>query len=98
MVLARMTGNVLLIRYTTEVVSRCSLILAMYGRPHSADCGVDEHREIVTALEKGDAAKASKLMDTHLAAVAGRALLQAKPNGDIREVLAPYAAKIKAML
>lgn len=97
LVLARMTGNVLLIRYTTEVVSRCSLILAMYGRPHSADCGVDEHREIVTALEKGDAAKAGKLMDTHLAAVAGRALLQAAPNGDIRDVLAPYAAKIKAL-
>jgi DNA-binding GntR family transcriptional regulator len=97
LLLARMTGNVLLIRYTTEVVSRCSLILAMYGRPHSADCGVDEHREIVAALEKGDAAKASKLMDTHLAAVAGRALLQAKPNGDIRELLAPYAAKIKAL-
>ena len=97
LLLARMTGNVLLIRYTTEVVSRCSLILAMYGRPHSADCGVDEHREIVTALEKGDAAEAGKLMDTHLAAVAGRALLQAKPNGDIRDLLAPYAAKIRAL-
>lgn len=97
LVLARMTGNTLLIRYTTEVVSRCSLILAMYGRPHSADCGVDEHREIATALENGDAAKASNLMDVHLAAVAGRALLQAKPAGDIRDVLAPYAAKIRAI-
>lgn len=97
LLLARMTGNVLLTRYTTEVVSRCSLILAMYGRPHSADCGVDEHREIVAALEQGDAATAGKLMDTHLAAVAGRALLQARPAGDIRDVLAPYAAKVKAL-
>ena len=97
LLLARMTGNALLIRYTTEVVSRCSLILAMYGRPHSADCGVDEHREIVSALEKGDAAKASKLMDSHLAAVAGRALLQAKPAGDIRDLLAPYAARVRAL-
>jgi len=97
LLLARMTGNVLLIRYTTEVVSRCSLILAMYGRPHSADCGVDEHREIVAALEKGDATTAGALMDSHLAAVARRALLQAKPNSDIRDVLAPYAAKIRAM-
>jgi len=97
LVLARMTGNTLLIRYTTEVVSRCSLILAMYGRPHSADCGVDEHREIVDALEKGEAGKAGKLMDAHLAAVAGRALLQAKPTADIRDVLAPYAAKLRGL-
>jgi DNA-binding GntR family transcriptional regulator len=96
LVLARMTGNHLLIRYTTEVVSRCSLILAMYGRPHSATCGVDEHREIVAALEKDDSAKAGKLMDEHLVAVAGRALLQAKPDLDIRDLLAPYAAKVKA--
>jgi DNA-binding GntR family transcriptional regulator len=39
LVLARMTGNGLLTRHITEVVSRCSLILAIYGRPHSAECG-----------------------------------------------------------
>ncbi|APO73499.1 GntR family transcriptional regulator protein [Rhizobium etli 8C-3] len=40
LLLARMTGNQLLIRYVTEVVSRCSLILAMYGR----------HRRIVASM------------------------------------------------
>lgn len=95
LVLARMTGNQLLIRYVTEVVSRCSLILAMYGRPHSADCGVDEHAEIISALEKGDAAGAMHLMDRHLECVAGRALLEARPENDIRDLLAPYAAKVR---
>ncbi|MGK6315897.1 GntR family transcriptional regulator [Neorhizobium sp. DT-125] len=95
LILARMTGNQLLIRYVTEVVSRCSLILAMYGRPHSADCGVDEHAEIIGALEKGDAARALLLMDRHLESVAGRALLEAKPENDIRDLLAPYAAKVR---
>ncbi len=97
LLLAKMTGNQLLIRYVTEVVSRCSLILAMYGRPHSADCGVDEHRQIVEALVKGDAARANELMDGHLASVASRAMLEAKPERDIRDLLAPYAARIKGM-
>jgi DNA-binding GntR family transcriptional regulator len=48
--LGEMAGNGLLRRYLGEVVSRCSLILALYGRPHSADCAVNEHREIVAAL------------------------------------------------
>lgn len=97
LLLARMTGNQLLVRYVTEVVSRCSLILAMYGRPHSADCGVEEHAEIIDALERGDAQKASHLMDHHLEAVAGRALLEARTEHDIRDLLAPYAARIKGM-
>lgn len=97
LLLARMTGNQLLIRYVTEVVSRCSLILAMYGRPHSADCGVDEHAEIIAALERGDAPKASHLMDHHLESVAGRAMLEARAEHDIRDLLAPYAARVKGM-
>jgi DNA-binding GntR family transcriptional regulator len=97
LLLARLTGNHVLIRYVTEVVSRCSLILAMYGRPHSTDCGVSEHIEIVDALIAGDAARASQLMDHHVASVASRALLQEKAERDIRDVLAPYAARIKGL-
>lgn len=97
LLLARMTGNQLLIRYVTEVVSRCSLILAMYGRPHSADCGTDEHRHIIEMLARGEAASACELMDGHLAAVAGRAMLDARPEQDIRVLLAPYAARFKAL-
>ncbi len=97
LLLARLTGNHVLVRYVTEVVSRCSLILAMYGRPHSSDCGVSEHGEIVDALIAGDAARACHLMDHHLAAVASRALLQEKAERDIRDVLAPYAARIRGV-
>ena len=90
--LARLTGNALLIRYVTEVVSRCSLVLAMYGRPHSADCGAREHAAIVEAIAAGHSDVAMELMDHHLAEVASRALLGAKVEHDIRKVLAPYAA------
>ena len=90
--LAAMTGNQLLLRYVTEVVSRCSLILAMYSRPHSSDCAVTEHADIVDALAAGDAGTAVDLMQRHLDAVSGRALPAARPERDLREVLAPYAA------
>lgn len=93
LLLARMTRNATLIRYITELVSRCSLILAMYGRPHSAECGANEHAEIVEALINGDAERAGALMEAHLRHVAGRALLTAAPARDIRLVLAEYARR-----
>ncbi len=89
--LAKMTGNALLLRYVQEASSRCSLILAIYGRPHSTECAVSEHRQLIDALRAGDAARAADLMDHHLRAVVTRALLTPRVERDIRDVLAPYA-------
>jgi len=91
--LAEMTGNPVLARYVSEVASRCGLILALYNRPHSPECAVNEHRDIITALASGDAARATALMDHHLDAVADRALISAHPakERDIQDILAPYA-------
>ena len=75
-VLAEMTGSALLARYVSEVTSRSGLILAIYGRPHSSECAVSEHRAIIEALASGDAARAAAVMDEHLEAVADRALIQ----------------------
>ncbi|MEZ5935626.1 MAG: GntR family transcriptional regulator [Alphaproteobacteria bacterium] len=88
--LAELTGNGILARYVAEMVSRCSLILAVYGRTHSSDCAVEEHREIIRALRDGDAEKAMAIMDAHLGAVAGRAELTAGPEPDLASVLARY--------
>ncbi len=52
------------------MASRCSLILALYGRPHSSDCAVNEHQLVIEALVRGDADSAVRIMDEHLAAVA----------------------------
>lgn len=90
--LAEMTGNALLLRYVQEVASRCSLILAIYGRPHSSECAVSEHRELIEALRQGDGARAAALMDHHLQAVVTRALLTPRVDRDIRDALAPYGA------
>lgn len=95
-VLARMSGNQILSRFVSEVVCRCSLVLAMYGRPHSAECGVTEHEAIVDALAEGSGPKASQLMDDHIAAVAERAFLNKRIQPDnLSNLLAPYAARLK---
>lgn len=86
--LAALSGNVLLLRYVTELVSRCSLVLAMYGRPHSAECAVNEHLALVEALVAGEGARAADLMDGHLDAVAGRALMARPKEADLRTILA----------
>ncbi len=92
--LAEMTGNKLLIRYLTETVSRCSLVLTIYGRPHSVDCGIDEHRQIIEALIAGDKARAAELMEHHIEQVAGRALLETRKPLSVQDVLALYATAI----
>ena len=94
--LAELTGNPVLARYLSEVASRCGLILALYSRPHSSECAVNEHRAIITALASGDRAQAAALMDQHLDAVAERALIVAHPakDRDIKDILSPYAAEI----
>jgi len=91
------TGSPVLTRYIGELSSRCGLILALYSRPHSSECAVSEHRAVITALAKGDAKRASALMDEHLQAVANRALIVAKPTKarEFRDVLAIYAEDTK---
>ena len=89
--LAEMTGNSLLLRYVQEVSSRCSLILAIYGRPHSSECAVSEHRRLIEALKAGDAVLAATLMDEHLSAVVSRALIAPRSEPDLGDLLAPYA-------
>ncbi|MCU0825975.1 MAG: GntR family transcriptional regulator [Tabrizicola sp.] len=88
--LAELTGNPLLARYVRELVSRCSLVLAMYGRPHSAECGAEEHRTLVAALVAGDRDRAAALMDQHLDLVAGRALIAPEQLGDVRTILSDF--------
>lgn len=92
--LAELSGNAVLLRYVTEMVSRCALVLAMYGRPHSADCALNEHLALVDAMVSGDAARAADLMDQHLDAVAGRALLPKPVATDIRSILASVSSDL----
>jgi DNA-binding GntR family transcriptional regulator len=92
--LASLSGNKVLARYVDEVVSRSSLILALYSRPHSSDCSIYEHQQIIDALRHGDSQAAIDAMDHHLKAVADRALLSSTSDRhrDIRSILDRYAS------
>jgi DNA-binding GntR family transcriptional regulator len=91
--LAEMTESDVLIRSVREFASRCSLILSLYSRPHSSECAVEEHRQILEFLRKGKAEKAADAMAAHLRMVADRALVapHRSRNQDIGDILAPYA-------
>ncbi|CAN7264666.1 GntR family transcriptional regulator [Rhizobium sp. LjRoot30] len=89
--LAQLTENDVLSRYVTELVSRSSLILSLYGRPHSPDCAVSEHRELIGALARGENARACALMNEHIDAITTRALLKGVPGKDFPDLLAAYA-------
>ncbi|KOF20022.1 GntR family transcriptional regulator [Ensifer adhaerens] len=90
--LAQMTDNTSLIRYVDELVARSSLILALYGRPHSSECAVSEHRDLLDKLIAGKTEEAAALMAHHLDSITTRALLPKEDSMNIKDVLASYAA------
>ena len=96
--LAEMAGSVLLARFVTETVNRCSLILALYGRPHSPECAVSEHGALFDAFAAGDFGTAVSLMNEHIGSVEERALIagntQKKP--DLLEIIGLYSNQSKA--
>lgn len=96
--LAEMTGNALLARYVSELASRSSLILALYGRPHSSECAVTEHVELIEALVKGRSDEARRLMAHHIGAVQERALIRRASDGEnnLMQVLGDYVRKTGA--
>ncbi|WP_428929341.1 GntR family transcriptional regulator [Marinibacterium sp. SX1] len=91
--LARLTGNDVLAGYVSEVVLRCSLIMAMYAKSHSSDCAVDEHSQIIAALRARDADTARHLMSHHLGAVAGRAELT-RQEDSVSTILSRYGKEL----
>lgn len=88
LMLAEMTGNATLNAYIVQIASRCTLILSIYGRPHSSDCAVDEHLGLIDALERGDVRDAVRLMDHHLHAIMDRALIEKRRDDDLGDILA----------
>lgn len=89
--LGEMANSPILLKFLREIVYRCGLTLAMYSRPHSSECGVTEHLELVDALVAADEKKATKLMTRHLENIAQRA--QIKPSSSpkaLAEAIAHY--------
>lgn len=73
---ASLGRNPVLLRYLTELISRCSLIVALYEPPGNAACEHDEHARIVDCIAAGNAKGALKLMDAHLRELEQHIVLQ----------------------
>lgn len=93
LLLAEMTESPVLVRYVRELCLRCGLTLALHARPHSSDCAISEHLEIIDALTTGNHERTAAIMAAHLESVASRALVgvSGKPVPDLMDILAPYA-------
>lgn len=64
--LASLAGNLVLENFLEELVSRTSLIIALYESPGAVPCSHTEHLEIANALIARDAGKAVQYMEHHL--------------------------------
>lgn len=91
LMLAALSGNVILQRFMDELVARSSLVVALYGRSGISSCGHNEHLAILELVAKGDAKGASDLMLHHLDHIEADLDLQPKQGVSLRNALAPLA-------
>ncbi|MCH9827150.1 MAG: GntR family transcriptional regulator [Gammaproteobacteria bacterium] len=92
LLLAEIAGNHTLLELLRELVSRSSLIVAVYQAPGASSCPPDEHSSLYQAL-LARSANASGLMLEHLDHVLGELQLEEPetPGVDLYSVLAPPA-------
>ena len=64
--LASFASNTVLEKFLEELVSRTSLIIALYESPGAVPCSHTEHLEIANAMALRDASKAVEYMEHHL--------------------------------
>ena len=67
--IAQLARNPILERYLVELLSRCSLIVALYEAPGNASCEHDEHQALVDCIARSDGDGAARLMNEHLLAL-----------------------------
>jgi DNA-binding GntR family transcriptional regulator len=72
LLLAELAGNAVLQRFMGELVSRCSLIIALYESPGAPMCGNAEHGDLLALIENGQAAEAVALIEHHLLEIEAR--------------------------
>lgn len=66
MLLAELSGNVVLAKSMRELALLTCLIIALYDRPATPSCLGEEHGDITDAIATGDARRAASLMIEHL--------------------------------
>lgn len=98
--LAELTGNAVLVECLSGLVTRSTLISALYESLGRSPCSFEEHEEILRAVENGDAPEATQLMKRHLDTCELKMLDRpAAPPIDLKEVFAgtEQAAPLRAV-
>ncbi len=72
MALAELSDNRELQRMLTELMTRCSLVVALYEAPGDSTCEHEEHEQLVEYLALRDGAAAAEVMERHLLALEAR--------------------------
>lgn len=95
---AEMIGNRVLVATLGKLITRSALVMALYGRSSSSECGIDEHDVILDALRRRDAAAASDAMVHHLEHILERVRLDGEPAEEpgLGDILARYAGNLKS--
>ncbi|MGA0541958.1 GntR family transcriptional regulator [Neotabrizicola sp. VNH66] len=87
--LAGLAGNDVLATFLSELVSRTSLIIALYEKPGAVPCSCEEHQEIIDALARRDEAAAIDRMSHHLKHIESQVDLSQSTGGvDFRSLFA----------
>jgi DNA-binding GntR family transcriptional regulator len=92
--LAEIAGNSVLADFLTELVSRTSLIIAVYEIAGNAACEPDAHLELIEEISRGDESRAVAEMIRHLNEIESRLHLVDKVTPiDLAEVFASRVQK-----
>jgi DNA-binding GntR family transcriptional regulator len=79
--IAEFSRNPTLIRYMNELISRCSLIVALYEPSGHASCEHEEHARIVDLIDAGLTAEAIAAMNAHLVSLENHIHLVIQKSG-----------------
>src|SRR5437868_11547742 len=90
--LSVLAGNKVLSDFLNELISRTSLIIALFESPGTVPCSHSEHREIADALRRRDSKKAMEFMDHHLRHVEAQIeLSESHVRADFRSLFSKIA-------
>ena len=78
--LASLQSNQVMCEYVTDLVTRTTLIVALYESPGSSSCANHDHQELVDFISKKDSANAIKSMNEHLIEIENNLNLEETPD------------------
>jgi DNA-binding GntR family transcriptional regulator len=77
--LAEIGGNLVFLKILNELVSRTSLLIALYEAPGRPACIEHDHAELIAAIADGDEARAARSMREHLDEIEARLKVRDQP-------------------